>query len=251
MGGGGTLNPMIHDDSGDGHVDANLETRFVERSAKIIKLGAVGYGEVAVLHLAPYRGQQFELVNGDHPLFLKLADITARHDVVIDVHFDMVVEDMETPEWLPQPLNPPRLKRNLVAFERFLSHNRNARIVWAHLGSDFVGFRTPKRMRRMLRDHPNLYMSLRLGPGRVRSNHPIGRTGIKGPWMRLFQDFPDRFVIGTDQIFSIAGGSLSNQHAKQRRVVRERTNTFLSYLPNDLARKIAHENAMRIYKITM
>lgn len=250
MGGGGSLNPMIHDESPGGSVGDALKGRFVERADAIIELGAIGFGEVAVLHLAAYDGQSFENAAGDHPLFLVLADVTARHDVVVDVHFDLVLEDMDTPAWLPQPANPPRLKRNVEGFERFLRRNRKARIVWAHLGSDFVGFRTPAQARRMLHDHPNLYMSLRLGPGRVPSNHPMGQDGIKDDWMQLFREFPDRFVIGTDQIFTPgAGGALTAQHAKQRRVVRDRTNLFLSYLPPDLARKIAHENAIRIYKI--
>jgi hypothetical protein len=249
MGGGGTLNSMIHDEAGKGPVKQKLKDRFAKRSDAIIELGAIGFGEVGVLHLAAYRGQQFESIAGDHPLFLMLADITAQHNVVIDVHFDLVMKDMKTPRWLPQPPNPPRLKRNIEGFERFLRHNRNAKIVWAHLGSDFVGFRTPKLTRRMLNDHPNLYMSLRLGPGRVPSNHPMTANGIKRPWLRLFEDFPDRFVIGTDQIFSLKGESLTKQHAKQREIVRRQTNRFLSYLPPKLARMIAFENAERIYKI--
>lgn len=250
MGGGGTLNSMIHDEAGNGAVDPELKDRFAKRSDAIIGLGAIGFGEVGVLHLAAFKGQQFESVAGNHPLFLVLADITARHDVVIDIHFDLVMKAMKTPKWLPQPPNPPRLTPNLKGFERFLRHNINARIVWAHLGSDFIGFRTPKLMRRMLNDHPNLYMSLRLGPGRVPSNHPMTTKAIKKDWLRLFEDFSDRFVIGTDQIFSMKGaGSLSKQHEKQRGIVRKQTNRFLSYLPPKLARKIAYENAIQIYKI--
>lgn len=252
MGGGGSLNPMIHDNAKHDQVDAQLKNRFENRSDAIIGLGAIGFGEVGVLHLAAFKGQEFESVAGDHPLFLQLADITAQHDVVIDIHFDLVTKAVKTPRWLPQPPNPPQLKPNIKGFERFLKHNRKARIVWAHLGSDFIGFRTPDQMRRMLNDHPNLYMSLRLGPGRVPSNHPMAGKGIKSDWMKLFKDFPDRFVIGTDQIFSMQGaGSLSKQHEKQRGVVRQNTNRFLSYLPAQLKRMIAYENAIRIYKIKM
>jgi hypothetical protein len=251
MGGGGSLNSMMHDESGDGHVDDHLKERFAARSEAILGLGAIGFGEVGVLHLAAFNGQEFEEIPGDHPLLLMLADITARHHVVIDVHFDLVVEEMATPNWLPQPPNPPMLRPNLEGFERFLSHNSNARIVWAHLGSDFVGFRTPELTRRMLESHPNLYMSLRLGPGQVPSNHPMTSSGIKSDWLQLFEEFPDRFVIGTDQIFSLAGGPLTAQHERQRTTVRNETNRFLSYLPSELARQIAWENAVRIYKLEL
>lgn len=251
MGGGGSLNSMIHDEAADGKAGDALKARFAKRADTLIELGAIGFGEVGILHLAAFQGQQFENVAADHPLLLMLADITARHDVVIDVHFDLVMKEMETPRWLPRPPNPPRLKPNLEWFERFLRHNPKAKIIWAHLGSDFIGFRTPELTRRMLKDHPNLYMSLRLGPGRVPSNHPMTNSGIKRDWLQLFEEFPDRFVIGTDQIFSLHGGQLTAQHEKQRKVVRERTNLFLSYLPRKLARQIAYENAIRIYKLKM
>jgi hypothetical protein len=251
MGGGGTLNSIIHDEAANGQVKKALKDRFAKRADTILKLGAIGFGEVGILHLAAYPGQQFENVPGDQPLFFVLSDIAAQHDVVIDVHFDLVMKEMATPKWLPQPPDPSRLKPNLTAFEHFLRHNPNAKVVWAHLGSDFVGFRTPELTLRMLNDHPNLYMSLRLGPGRVPSNHPMTANGIKPEWLRLFEDYPDRFVIGTDQIFSLDGGPLTKQHKMQREIVRNQTNRFLSYLPSKLARMIAFENAIRLYKIKM
>src|SRR5690606_34634435 len=109
MGGGGSLNSMIHDEAADGKAGDALKARFAKRADTLIELGAIGFGEVGILHLAAFQGQQFENVAADHPLLLMLADITARHDVVIDVHFDLVMKEMETPRWLLRPPNPPRL----------------------------------------------------------------------------------------------------------------------------------------------
>ena len=189
---------------------------------------------------------------GDHPLLLLLADIAAEHHVPIDMHCDLVVHDVKTADWLPQPPNPPVLRRNLDGLERLLDHNRKAIIVWAHVGSDNLGQWTSEVTRDMLRKHPNLYMSLRLSIGRggFRQNNPLSPRGIKPDWLAVFREFPDRFVIGGDQFFAPAGTrGPPAAFARAAGNIRKRTNLFLSRLPPDLARKIGYENAIRIYKL--
>lgn len=249
MGGGGSLNGMIHEEGHDGHPSETLKERFADRAEAIMKLGAVGFGELSVLHLSLIPGHAFEDVPGDHPLLLMLADITAKHDVVIDVHFDLVLEDTPRPGYL-SPDNPAVFKRNIDGFERFLAHNRGAKISWAHAGSDMFGFWTAAFSREMLAKHPNLYMSLRMGMGRSKKNHPLLGNQIDPDWLKTFQDFPDRFFLGGDQFF-IAPGTQgpTAQFAKNADAIRRRSQLFLSLLPEDLALKIGRENAMRVYKI--
>jgi len=252
MGGGGSLNLMIHADSPDGEVGDALRERFERRAEEILRLGAVGFGEMSILHLSLVEDHVYASVPGDHPLLLLLADIAARHDVVIDLHFDPVVEDTKLPEWLSASRNPSILKTNIDGFERLLEHNRSAKIVWAHAGSDNVGHWTVQLTRRLLVDHPNLYMSLRMNPGRgrVMQNHPLMPNGIKPTWLELFRDFPDRFVIGGDQFFTTASARGPAAHFGQAAGnIRNRTSLFLSHLPADLARKIGYENAIRLYKL--
>lgn len=249
MGGGGSLNPMMHVEGHGGHADEGLKRRFADRAEAIMELGAVGFGEVAILHLSLVPGHSLEEIPGDHPLLLMLADITAQHDVVIDVHYDPVLEDMERPAYLPAN-NPPVLKRNIDAFERFLAHNRRAKISWAHAGSDQLGFWTAAFTREMLAKHPNLYMSLRMSMGRSGKNHPLTPRGIDPDWMRTFKEYPDRFFLGGDQFFVPDGvGGAATTFARMSDTKRQRSVTFLSYLPPDIARKIAYENAVRVYKI--
>jgi hypothetical protein len=107
--------------------------------------------------------------------------------------------------------------------------------------------------RRLLGKHPNLYMSLRLTPGRAPQNHPLTPfREIKPEWLSLLQDFPDRFVIGGDQFIAspaIRGRGPGMAFAQMSPIVRERTRAFLNALPPDLARKIGYENAVRLYKL--
>jgi predicted TIM-barrel fold metal-dependent hydrolase len=251
LGGGGTLNIRLQQAASQTVVSDALTRQFEQRANDILREGAAGFGEMAAHHLSHAPGHPYESVPADHPLLLLLADIAARNDVPIDLHFDVAAEDMRTPGWLTTPPNPQVFHANVPAFERLLSHNTKARIVWAHAGSDMLGQWTASLSRKLLGDHSNLYMSLRLFPGQAPQNFPLLPIGgIKPEWLSLLHDFSSRFVIGGDQfITSRAGqrGGPAAMFSQQAPMTRQRTQAFLNSLPADLARKIGFENAMSIY----
>ncbi len=253
LGGGGSLNPMLQDAGQRSDVNGKLRSEFEDKTNEILRQGAVGFGEITAHHLSHVPGHPYESVAADHPLLLLLADIAARNEALIDFHLDVLPEDMKTPGWLSSPPNAAVLRANLAAFERLLEHNRSAKIVWAHAGSDMLGHWTIELSRRLLGKHPNLYMSLRMAPGRAPQNHPLSRDNeIRPGWLRLLQDFPERFVIGGDQFIvspSVQGGGPGVEFSKHAPIVRERTRLFLAALPADLSRKIALENAIRLYRL--
>lgn len=250
LGGGGSLNDMAHTHSHDGKPSAALKKKFADRADAIIAMGAVGFGELSILHLSLQPNHSLEDISADHPLWLMLADITAKHNVVIDMHFDPVVYDMNLPPWLPDN-NPPFLKRNIDAFERFLSHNRNAKISWAHAGSDTLGHWTAEFSDEMLSKHPNLYMSLRMIEGRSGQNFPLTDDGIARDWLAVFKKFPDRFFLGGDQFFVPPGQAQGPPavFSRMAKNTRRLSQTFLSHLPEDIAKAIGSENAKRVYQI--
>jgi predicted TIM-barrel fold metal-dependent hydrolase len=183
-------------------------------------------------------------VPADHPLLLLLADIAAEKDVPIDIHFDIFPATRPTPEALAAG-NPPVLNENQAAFERLLDHNPKARFNWAHIGSDPAGQRTPDLMRDLLTRHPNLFSAFRIFRNGPHPSIPFDEQGILKPeWRKLIEDFPDRFTVHTD-IFYIStwpprrGGKNTHEQAKR----------LLEQLPPDIARKLAYENAQRIYKL--
>ncbi len=248
-GGGGSLNGMIHSGAPDSVTD-DRKRAFRARAEEIVAAGAVVFGEIALHHmsLSPMGpNHPYESTPADHPLMLLLADIAAEKNLPIDVHLDAVPEDMSLPG---RPVfnrgNPATLRENLAAFERLLARNRGARIVWAHAGSDPLGARTVQVQRGLLTRHPNLFMSLRLnagGPPAVAALDDDRR--LKPFWLALLEEFPDRFVVGSDFFHSPAGSagrgpaeeSLGNYRAA------------LAQMPAGLAEAIAHRNAERIYRI--
>ena len=255
LGGGESLNVMLQQAADQTSVSDDLRKQFTEKAEELLRQGASGFGEMAIQHLSLHgKDHPYENVPADHPLLLLLADIAARHDVPIDIHFDVVTKDMPTSASLNSPNNPKVLHANLEAFERLLDHNPKARICWAHAGSDNTGHWTAALTRKMLQKHPNLYMSLRLGPGYAPENFPLTPDWkIKPEWYRLFKDFPTRFVIGGDNFFASAsfkGSGTAAELAKRVPITRKSTPALLKALPAELSRKLAYENAVALYKLS-
>lgn len=253
MGGGGTLNPMIQTAGHSPVVSDELRNRFKETAEKFIAAGVKGFGEITAHHVSLTPRHRYESVPADNPLLLLLADIAAHHNVPIDLHFDPVPKDVKTPSRLTSPKNPPVLKENITALDRLLSHNRKANFVWAHAGSDPVGWYKPKLVRKMLDKHPNLFFSIRPvnKPHTNPAWHP--KRGINHSWIKVFKEYPDRFVLGTDSF--VVSGNYSNQASpaltfeQYSRIQREGAKEVLYSLKKDVARKIAHDNAIRIYQL--
>jgi len=242
QGGGGSLNPMIQESVRAADAGPEVQRKFKERAEQILRDGAVGFGEVTAEHLSFLPGQVYESAPPDHPLFLLLADIAADHGVPIDLHSEVVPQAMPLPLELKSPPNPSKLQENLAAFERLLDHNPRAKIIWAHAGSDNTGYRTTDLCRQLLKAHPNLYMEIKIDPLSLGKNPPIANGKIKPEWLKLFKDFPDRFVIGTDQHY--ASGRLMTGPQRWKMAA-----LLLNQLPRDLRRKIGAENALRIFSI--
>src|SRR5205814_622127 len=202
LGGGGTLNPMILEAYRTGNAGPEVRKKFRERAEELLRQGVVGFGEMSIEHFSLPQSpvKDYEYAPADSPLMLLLADIAAEHNVPIDLHMEALPDDIATPADMGPP-NPPRLHANIAALERLLAHNPRAKLTWAHAGSDNAGFRSPDMMRKLLRAHPNLYMEIKYDPGFPGKDPPIVDGKLKPEWLKLYQDFPDRFIIGSDQHF--------------------------------------------------
>lgn len=113
------------------------------------------------------------------------------------------------------------------AIERIFTSNPDALVLWAHSGFD-----APERVRGMLRRHKNLWCDLAF-----RNDHGSGST-VDPEWRKAFDEFPDRFMVGTDT-FAPERWHYIKEHADYSR-------RWLSALPRDLAERIAHRNAAQM-----
>ncbi len=248
LGGGHLINGMIEGTPHDKVTDP-IKADFTRKANSILDSGARGFGEMGMMHLAHFPGHPSYRVQPDHPLFFLLADIAGRRNAVIDIHMDVVAVAASTPKHL-HANNPSRMKANLAPFERFVAHNRNARIVLAHAGWDVSGQWSAGLSSRLLRAHPNLYMSLKISPRGGHRQNALLKEGISGPinaeWLAVLKAFPDRFVIGSDSFFAEIGarGRAPGGMTQFRGPL---ITSFLKKLPRDLAQKIATDNVIAIY----
>ena len=180
---------------------------------------------------------EYEYYPADFPLMLELSDVAAEHGVPIVLHMEAAPTDM--PSGMPPP-NPPTLHGNFKALENLLAHNRKARIIWAHAGSDNTGMRTADRMPALLKANPNLFMEIKIDPKLPGKTYVLAADGkLKPEWLALFSEFPDRFIIGSDQHYG---------EADMATLVRLRAElSMLAQLPPALRQKIAFDNPTRIY----
>ncbi len=109
------------------------------------------------------------------------------------------------------------------AVERLFAQWPQARILWAHSGFD-----QPAKVREMLRKHENLWADLAF-----RTDQASGGK-VDTEWRKAFEEFPDRFMVGTDT-FTPERWYFIGEHAGWSR-------EWLRDLPPALAERIAWKN---------
>jgi hypothetical protein len=116
------------------------------------------------------------------------------------------------------------------ALEILFSHDRRAKIIWAH-----TGFGTaPARVKQLLEKYPTLWGELS-----YRGGITDGGGKLTPEWRELFTSHSDRFLLGSDTWINERWFGYDN-------LMREYRN-WLTQLPRDQAQRIAHGNAERLF----
>jgi len=110
------------------------------------------------------------------------------------------------------------------AVERLLAQNSRVKVLWAH-----SGFEDPEQIADMLARHDRLWADLAF-------RADVGSGGVlTDDWIKLFTDFPDRMMLGTDT-FTPERMYFIPEHAAHAR-------RWLAGLPKELAENVAWKNA--------
>lgn len=141
----------------------------------------------------------------------------------------------------------PELERMLIRYPK-------AKVIWCHVGRNrnpttWKKFGNSSGPRSLLQKYPNLYFDLvQSRPGSKYSGTGVvegimydvfmDRGTLAKEWKKLFEDFPERFVIGSDINTGRFGG--------YARVINTFRNIVLSSLRKDAAEKIAFQNAWKL-----
>jgi predicted TIM-barrel fold metal-dependent hydrolase len=177
-----------------------------------------GLGEVSTYHHA----YPDDPIAPDSPLILRLLEVAGRYHVPINIH----CSDFGYP-----------------AMERALRAYPNTTVIWAHTGSHLP----PDKIRALLWAYPNLYFDLAAMDQTWPQKHTLlsffGR--IDGSWRNLFEEFPDRFLVGFD-LSTNADRIRQISQAATDAVVMQRV---LLGLTSATATKLAYQNAERLYQV--
>jgi hypothetical protein len=182
-----------------------------------------GFGEIALRHVLPNPNEGADVtVPGDHPWMLIMSDIAAKYDVPIDVHMDIEAG-----------------ANGIAGLETLLNHNKKTKIIWSHTAwsrTDYQSFPIDE-LRRLLEAHPNLYSSIKI---QTETAFMDQNKKIRPEWMALFEDYSERFMVGTD----IKPGLAPDEF----RFV-ERHRKFLEQLPPEILKAFERDNAIEVFKI--
>ena len=111
-----------------------------------------------------------------------------------------------------------------------LSHNPGAKIIWAH-----TGFSTPlARVAELFDRYPALWGELS-----YRSGITDGAGLVAAQWRDMFARYSERFLIGSD--------TWINERWSGYDTIMRNYRAWLSQLPEEQARRIAHGNAERLF----
>lgn len=225
---------MLHQAVGKDSFTQAEEDQFKNLAEEAAKSGQyIGFGELALRHYTQpdikdeaQREARDITIAGDHPWMFILSDLAAKYNIVLDVHIE---PDSST----------------LVGFEKLIVHNPNTKIIFDHAGWYNTGEATAELFDSLLGKYSNLYTSIKLRKSANENQAKVAilddNGEIKSTWLSVFKKYPDRFMIGTDVKLGLDGGE-----GKYDQIFKT-TKQFLNDLPDDLAQKIASENAKKVF----
>jgi predicted TIM-barrel fold metal-dependent hydrolase len=181
-----------------------------------------GIGEVFLRH-----DDLTALTYGDAPIatsnaFGRLLDLAAARDLPVLVHSNIGVAWLEQPNYLGE-------------IEAAIGAHPNTRIIWAHAGISrrIVIPNHTDILRRMLGQYPNLTIDLSW----VIFEQEIAAGGVLDrKWVGLIEEFPARFVIGSDVV------AVFNQY----KPTVQRYELLLDSLKPATAKRVAHDNFLAL-----
>ena len=158
--------------------------------------------------------------------FLAIVKEVAAHDVWLDLHIE--------------PIDPDGLSYEDWAFgglQLLFDQNPTLKVVLSH-----TAMTNPSNARSILKTYPNIMLSIKVvTPTNAWKNlEPVVNSNgeVYEDWATLFEEMPDRFVIGSDAKFMRRGFTLDT-YEKMIDMVRR----LLGSLSPETAQDIAYNNA--------
>ena len=199
-------------------VDPNnpILRKFIRQVENDLEAGKIkGIGEIFINKNSKKEQKHNRKVEADAPIFHDLYQLLAKHNAFLTFHMEGDSDSMRQ-------------------MENLLKSDRGGRILWNHCGTNT----SSSDVRKLLERNSNLFCELSkryLVKGNQRNIFSESR--VDSGWLELIEDFPDRFMIGTD-------AHNANDYRKYVKAVRS---GLLANLSDETAEKVAYKNAQHLF----
>ena len=222
--------------SGDGTLWHSSDKGFLDRLATAVRSGryfAMGEFEARHYHAGPSTSP----------------DAHTR----VDSEAMRVVFELSKEKNIPFSLHHEAEDKLLPELELMLRRYPEAKVIWCHVGRNrdpntWKKFRKAEAAREFLQKYPNLYFDfLASPPGAIFSGYVEGimyKTSFPGftlnpEWKKVIEEFPDRFVLGSDVAPLRFEGWYDRVFDDYRKII-------LKGVREDVAERIAYKNAWKL-----
>ncbi len=215
----------------NGYGEEELQNILTQLSNDIDSGEYAGVGEIGTYHFDKgFRRQHVLKYPPNFEPFLQIVDLIAKKGMWLDLHAETV-----------DPKGTSYEKEVFGGLELLYRRNPDLKLLYSH-----TAMSNSINVRRILKTYPNVMMSIKIETrhDRWKNLEPVVNTEghVYEDWAQLFEEMPERFMIGADFHFGRKGVNLK-KYKKRIKGFRQ----MLSTLNPQAAQFIAFENAQRVF----
>lgn len=204
--------------------DTPLQKRVLDTLEGHLKDGVAT--SIAEVHVNSRNSAPLPILNrkvpADSTLMMKLMDLSARYKAPLSVHMQFDPDSVQQ-------------------LQALLQAKPDGILVLAHCGKDTVA----AQVRPILQKYPNVYcdLSFRNSPqesGRFPERIIFSKDSLDPAWRALVEEFPDRFMVGVDDVHS---------WGEFEQVIDSIRFGLLARLTPATAEKVAYRNGVRLFRL--
>ena len=228
----------LHDIYRSGYDESELSEVLDRLSEDIDNPECSGVGEIGLYHFNKTGKQNVIEYPPTFDPFLKIIGLIAKRGIWLDLHAEPVDPDGKSYE-----------DQVFGGLELLFQKYPNLNLILSH-----TAMTNPTNVRRILETYPNIIMNFKpiTNHNKWRNLEPITNSEglLYNDWAELFEEMPDRFMVGTDEKF---GRIHKEKHATERvQVIKyeediKHMRSILGSINSNAAELIAYQNAERIF----
>lgn len=187
----------------------SAEKLFSERTVRI-------FGEIHINNVKSGVNSGFQInTSFDTPSVQKMYEVANRHNAFVQIHSEGT--------------------QNFDQIKKIARDFPKATTIFSHC----IPFSSPSDIRQLFKDHSNLMCDLSATGPVHRIMRIFTTSGPRLAWLELIEEFPDRFMLGTDPCCGLA--------TKYDELVLELRVSLLPHLKIETLKKVAFQNAVRVF----